>query len=358
MGIIRKQKFIKYLLSAIVLGAMTFFVNTGCTNQSATAKPNFVFKDAPSKDAAAKIGNEVITEDELISADRISYYDLQKKQYELKINLLKEILVERLVGAEAKKANMDLETFIDKKVLKDQGKISEKEFKNFVKEKRIPEAQINDQLKARIEAFLKEQKKQVVIEAYVAKLTKSNPVEVYFKRPKMDLKIELGQAPTWGNPTAKVTLVEFSDFQCPFCSRATETVTKLKSKYGNKIQIVFKHFPLPMHRDAKPAAEASMCANDQSIALFWKMHDLLFKNSEKLKASDLEGYAKQAGVDIKKYKECIDSKKYAAQVEADMKYGEKLGVRSTPTFFINGNIIAGAASIEEFSEIIDEELSL
>jgi len=267
------------------------------------------------------------------------------------------LITEKLIGAEAKKANLPLEDYITKNVLKGEMKISDADIKKFVAEKKIPEAQVTDQIKDRIRAFMMNEKRQNTVQAYVAKLTKSNPVEVYFEKPKLDVKVEAGNSPVLGKKDAKVQIIEFSDFQCPFCSRAADIVHQVAKKYGNKVAISFKQFPLPMHKDAKPAAEASLCVNDQGTDKFWKYHDLLFKSQDKLDTASLEAMAKQAGADVAKFKACVEGKKFAQAVQDDMGYGEKVGVRSTPTFFVNGQIVNGAVPIEQFSEIIDEELS-
>ncbi len=172
----------------------------------------------------------------------------------------------------------------------------------------------------------------------------------------MNINVEVGNSPSFGKADAKVTIVEFSDFQCPFCSKAGEIVTELKKKYGNKIRVAFKHYPLPMHREARPASEASMCINEQSSDKFWKYHDILFKHQDKLDNASLETYAKEAGADVAKFKACFAAGKYKDAVQKDMEYGEKIGVKSTPTFFINGQLVAGAVPVDQFSEIIDEEL--
>jgi protein-disulfide isomerase len=208
-------------------------------------------------------------------------------------------------------------------------------------------------------AFLQNQKKQELVQTHIAKLTKSHPVEVYFEKPKT-IDVEIGNAPVWGKDSAPVTIVEFSDFQCPYCQRAAQTVTDLKKKYGkSKIKVAFRHFPLPMHREAIPAAEASECVKEQGADKFWKFHDVVFakqENQAKLGESDLAGYAKAAGANVDKFNECFKAHKYADAVQKDMQYGEKIGVKSTPTFFVNGNMIAGAQPIDAFSDIIDEEL--
>ncbi len=346
-------------ISALSVLAMTtlFGVISACSDNSAKAKPNYVFKASSKAGVIAKIGGQEITEEELIGEDKVDFFDLKKREYELKMERLGKLLVDKLIGAEAKKAGMPLEEYISKNITKGEIKISDSDFKKFVKEKRIPESQVNAQIKERITQYLQQQKKQDQVQAYVAKLTKSSPVEVYFSKPKMNVQVEVGGSPTAGGEKAAVTIVEFSDFQCPFCSRGAETVTEVKKKYGNKVRIAFKHFPLPMHREARPASEASMCINEQSSDKFWKYHDLLFKNQDKLDAASLEKYAKDVGANVDKFKECFAAGKFKDAVQKDLDYGEKVGVKSTPTFFVNGQLVAGALPPEAFSEIIDEELS-
>lgn len=353
-----RKKYMTFTLATAISTAAIFGVVAACTNQQATAKPNIVHKEqAPQPNVVAKIGDQMITEEELIGEDKLDFFDLKKREYELKMNRLRELMTEKLIGSEAKKANMSLDDFINKKVVKGEIKISDKEYKKFVEEKKIPESQLNPQIKERITNYLQTQKRQDMIDAYVAKLTKKNPVEAYFTKPKMSVEVATGEAPVMGKKDAPVQIVEFSDFQCPFCGRAADTVNEIKKKYGNKVAVYFKHFPLPMHREAGPASEASMCVHEQNPDKFWKFHDIIFKNQDQLSNDDLAKYAKQVGADEKKFKECFDSKKYAEFVRKDMEQGEKIGVRSTPTFFINGQLVSGAVPLETFSEIIDEELA-
>jgi protein-disulfide isomerase len=338
-------------VTAIAVGVLV-----ACSD-SAKAKPNFVHKEPTKAGVVAKINGEEITEDMLIGEDKLDFFELKKREYELRMDRLNKLLVDKLVGAEAKKAGMSLQDYTDKKITGGKIKISDKDYNKFVKDKRIPESQINPQIKERIMSYLEQQKKQDMVDAYVAKLTKGSPVEVYFNKPKMSVNVDIAGAPAFGKDGAKVTIVEFSDFQCPFCSRGADVVTELKKKYGSKIKVAFKHFPLPMHREARPASEASMCVNEQSADKFWKYHDLVFKNQDKLDDASLAKYAKDVGADAKKFEDCYKSGKYKEAVQKDLDYGEKIGVKSTPTFFVNGQLIAGAVPIESFSEIIDEELN-
>lgn len=317
-------------------------------------------KDTPPRPGVlAKIGDEEITQDQLIGDEKASFFELQKREYELRMARIERLLVEKLVGGEAKKAGMSLDDYLNKKVLSGDVKITDAEYNAFVKEKHIPESQINAQLKDRIHQFLKEQKKEQLTNAYVAKLTKSKPVELYFQKPRMQVQVEVGDSPTTGGgEKAPVTIVVFSDFQCPFCARGADVVNQIKKKYGSKVRIAFRHFPLPMHKEAVPASEAAMCVYDQNKEKFWKFHDIAFKNQDKLDEANLLKHAKDAGADEKKFKECVASKKYAEHVQKDLAYGETLGVKSTPSFYVNGQPVSGALPLETFSEMIDEELEV
>jgi protein-disulfide isomerase len=341
------------LLSAALVTAV---VMMACT-ESAKAKINMVFKDAPKSGVVAKINGEEITEEQLTAEAQLEIMQLKKQEYDLKMNLLNKMVIDRVLGAEAKRAGVaNVEDYIKSKVLKGDIKISDSEYNKFVKEKNIPESNITPEIKEKIFSYMKDQKKDDLVQAAVAKLTKSSPVEVNFKKPKSNIQVEAGNSPSAGSDSAKVTIIEFSDFQCPFCSRAAKTVSEIKKKYGNKVKLVFKHFPLPMHQQAGPASEASMCVFEQNKEKFWKFHDMAFEKQSSLDNDSLVKYAKAVGADEKKFKECFESKKFAEAVKADVAYGEKLGVRSTPTFFVNGQLLSGALPIDQFSEVIDEEL--
>jgi protein-disulfide isomerase len=157
-----------------------------------------------------------------------------------------------------------------------------------------------------------------------------------------------------GNPNAPVTIFEFSDFQCPFCSRVNPTIKKIFETYGEKVRVVFKHSPLPFHKDAPLASEASLAAGAQGK--FWEMHDLLFANQRKLKRADLDGYAAKLGLNMAQFGADLDSRKYKAQVDADLAQAKSIGVRGTPNFFVNGKKLTGAQPFPKFKAKIDEAL--
>ncbi|MCA9519564.1 MAG: thioredoxin domain-containing protein [Myxococcales bacterium] len=161
-------------------------------------------------------------------------------------------------------------------------------------------------------------------------------------------------SPHKGDDDAKVVLVEFSDFQCPFCSRVTSVVEELSKAYPKKLKVVFKHMPLSFHKHAKLAAIAAMAAHKQGK--FWQFHDVVFRKRNKLEKDDLISYAKDIGLDVEKFKKDLDSEEIRKQVEADMALARKIGVRGTPTFYINGRQFKSPLgyAARNFKKVIDK----
>jgi len=160
--------------------------------------------------------------------------------------------------------------------------------------------------------------------------------------------------PWIGGENAEVEIVEFSDFECSFCSRAVSTVKQILSEYGDRVRIVYRDFPLGFHANAQKAAEAAECADEQGR--FWEYHDKLFENQRSLGVANLKRYASELGLDTPAFDECLDSNAMADEVKADFADGQAAGVSGTPTFFVNGNIVVGAQPFEAFKQIIDQEL--
>ena len=162
-----------------------------------------------------------------------------------------------------------------------------------------------------------------------------------------------------GAANAKVVIQEFSDFQCPFCSRVNPTVAQVIEEYGDKVKIVWRDYPLPFHKDAQPAAQAAREVFAQKgDKAFWAYHDLLFQNQKALSRENLEKFAEQVGgIDMKAFKEALDSGKHKAAVDADMAAVTKAGARiGTPSFFINGKLLQGAQPYPAFKAAIDAAL--
>jgi len=159
-------------------------------------------------------------------------------------------------------------------------------------------------------------------------------------------KVPLEESPSKGPADALVTMVEFTDFQCPFCSRANATVKQIQEDYGNQLRLVVKQHPLPFHPRARPAALASLAAHQQGK--FFEYHDKLFANQQSLDDASLETFAKEVGLDVKRWKKDMADPKLGAIVDRDAALAQSLGARGTPGFFVNGRFFSGAQPIEVF----------
>ncbi len=158
-----------------------------------------------------------------------------------------------------------------------------------------------------------------------------------------------------GSAESKVKVVEFSDFECPFCSRAADTINKLKADYGDRIHVVFRQYPLDFHKNAHLAHQAALAANAEGK--FWEFHDKLFQNQRALSREDLEKYATELGLDMDKFKGALDAGTYKAEVDADIALGGKVGVDGTPTLFINGKRAGNPGDVDGVKAMIDAELN-
>ncbi|MHB8416719.1 MAG: DsbA family protein [Myxococcales bacterium] len=173
--------------------------------------------------------------------------------------------------------------------------------------------------------------------------------------PSQVRNVAIGDGYAKGAKDAKVTIVEFSDFQCPFCSRVEPTVKQIMDAYGKDVRFVWRNEPLPFHPNAMPAAEAAMAAGAQGK--FWEMHDLLFQNQRDLSPANYEKWAKQLGLNMDKFKADLASHKYQAKIKADSDYASSVGANGTPNFFVDGRQIVGAQPFDGFKKLIDEELA-
>lgn len=167
-------------------------------------------------------------------------------------------------------------------------------------------------------------------------------------------RIAKDPAPSLGPLNASVQIVEFSDFECPYCSRAASVVHQIREKYGDRVRIVFRQFPLEMHPNAHLAAQASLAAHAQGK--FWTFHDLLFENQRDLDREALDGYAQKAGLDLALFKKSLDQKTFEPDVSTDLKLGNQASVQGTPTMFINGERIENPADLPAVVQKIDQLL--
>jgi protein-disulfide isomerase len=322
----------------------------------ATSEPQYKYRKAVGDGVAAKAGSITITDKELYAGIESEIYEAEMKIFDIKFNKLNALLLEKLMKQDPKSKGLTNDQYMDKHIA-GTVKVSQKEIDGFVKERKIPKEQLNPQILEKVKNFLLIEKKRTAVQAWLGEKTAKTGVEVFFDRPQRPtFDVKVGNAPTFGGENAKVTIIEFSDFQCPFCAKGATILTDLKKKYGNKIKVAFKQYPLPFHSQAKKAAVAALCANEQNTKFFWKMHDHMFANQSELAVDKLKATAKKLGLDSAKFDKCLDDNKYIAQVEKDIQEGKAVGVKSTPTFFVNGQLVSGAQPVKVFSEIIDQAL--
>jgi protein-disulfide isomerase len=305
-----------------------------------------------------------------IDGQSITYADVEKQSggklkqaevkalselYDARRQALDEMITKRLLEDEAKKKGQSLDQWYQTEFLQSLPNPSEDEMKKFYEEhKGQIGGQSYEQVKDRIAQFIKQTKGREQLTTLVDNLKKQHGVEVTLPAPELPRVEVAAKGPARGPDNAPVTIVEFSDFQCPFCGREIPVVERLMQEYQGKVRLVFRNFPLNFHPFAQKAAEAGACAADQGK--FWQMHDKMFTNQQKLAVDDLKGFAKEIGLDAKKFDQCLDSGEKKPLVDTDQKAGEEAGVSGTPAFFVNGIYINGAVPYEQFKDTLDREL--
>ena len=312
-------------------------------------------------DPAARIGDRVVTVGELEERWRASdpgeHAEITQKLYEGRRTALEELLAETLIAAAAKGKGMSPEAWAESEVSKRVKPVAEAEVVAFF-QANVTQMQGRslDEMAPAIRRYLIGQQEATARQALLAELRKAGPdVRVLFDAPRHKVEPASGD-PSLGSASAPVTLIEFSDFQCPFCLRVAPTLKQIRARYGDRVRIVWKDFPLTqIHPQAFKAGEAAHCAGEQSK--YWEYHDQLFANQQALQVADLKRYAGDLKLDADKFNTCLDSSKYAERVRNGVAQGTTLGVNSTPTVYINGRLLSGAQPYEAFAAIIDEELA-
>ena len=188
-------------------------------------------------------------------------------------------------------------------------------------------------------------------DAYIAELRGEYAVVVELNQPSAH--VEVGDAPRLGSESAPVQIIEFADYECPYCQQVNADLTRLREQFGNSVSVTYKDFPLPMHPLAARAAEAARCAGAQGK--FWEFHDSLFE-TKRLQVSDLKEQARKLKLDTARFDQCLDSGEQAAAVKKDSKEGQRLGLQGTPSFFINGHFMSGAIGFMKLRDTVMQEL--
>jgi protein-disulfide isomerase len=319
-----------------------------------TAAPRAWADDANA--VVATVGDHKITEQELDQKIKPQMEQLRAqleqrvqkliadKTFEVKRKTLESMTDDYLVGKAAEREHLSVDAYL-KEQSSGKNAVTDADAKKWYDKNKSASAAPYDQIKPQLFEYLNRV-------AMLDRLRKNEPVKILLEAKRV--AVDSSGHPSLGAKDAPVTIVEFTDFQCPYCKATEATLKQLRTKYGDKIRLVHMDYPLSFHAHAMDAAKAARCANDQGK--FWEFHDSLFTNQGKLSAPDLKTTAKTLGLNSAEFDACFDKGKHEGEIKKDFAAGEKLGVDGTPAFFIDGRPLVGAQPPAQFEQVIDDEL--
>jgi len=337
------------LIGIGVLGIVPSCMSGGCGLAAASLTTQEIKLVATGTDVA-------VTSRELdqLLAGRLA--KLRVQEYELKRQVLEEHLARMLLKKEASALNISPEE-LEKRQIQDRIQaVSKSDVQAFVEKNKARFASVkapNSEVLRSIREGLERQRREERRQDYYRELLSKANVQIRLEPPRVAVRVD--DHPAKGPATAPVTILEFSDFQCPYCSRAAQLLKQIEQRYKSQVRIVFRDFPLPMHKQAAKAAEAAGCANEQGR--FWSMHDSIFENQKGLETADLKRLATEIGLNRESFDRCLDSDRHSEEWKQSIEDGKSYGVSGTPTLFINGRLIIKPPTYEYLVSVIDEELA-
>jgi protein-disulfide isomerase len=322
-----------------------------------TAAPATTSPAAGASDPVAVINGEAVsraTLDEAV-APQIARLDLEA--YEIRKQQLDDLINQRLFDAEAKRRGVTVDALIESEVTNKVGEVVDADVQQFIAANRRRLPADPSSVLPQIREYLKTQRTTARREAFAGDLRTKAHVQVLLKMPTVyRASIDLSGAPAKGQAGAPVTIVEFSDFHCPFCRAVQPTLQQVLAKYPTQVRLVYKHFPIDsLHPQARRVAAASWCAQQQQR--FWEFHDAVYANPPDASDAALASFASKAGLNLTTFNSCLASGKAEPVVQAHIDEGTHYGINGTPGFFVNGRFLSGAVPLGSFSEVIDEELA-
>ena len=309
---------------------------------------------AKAVDPVAIVAGQPISEQDLIDSLGPQWMQLRTQEYEVKSKALESLIRLKAVQAEAKKRGLSAEKLIEQEVDSKVVDATASEVEAYFWGQNREGARFED-VKEQYRTALKQLRIQKARQAYADSLRANTEVAILLRPPSVEVAYD--PARVKGDTNASVTIVEFSDFQCPFCKKAQDTLKNVLTKYQGRVKLAFRDFPLrEIHPQADLAAVGARCAGEQGK--FWEFHDALFADQSKLKEDDLAVHAQALALalDEKLFQSCLVSGKFKSKIEADVQEASKLGVAGTPAFFVNGVFLSGAQPEAEFEKVIDRQL--
>ena len=336
-----------YIVALVVVALFTWGLAT-TTQRNSTAG----VQSTADSEVLAVVDGEEITRGEVETNAGAQLFRLRSQVFDLTEQTLLQTIDGKLLDLEAGKRGLDRDELISAVVDSNPPVPTEAQMDSVYEQFRDRIQQPRETVNPQIEAFLVDQALRARLDSLVSALRDEYEIENYLEPPRFEVAAE---GPAKGPETAPVTIVEFSDFECPFCKRIYPTLNQVMDEYEGRVRLVFRQFPLhSLHPNAQRAAEASLCADDQGQ--FWEMHDAMFEGSGGLNVASLKARAAELGLDEDAFGSCLDSGQFADQVAADVTAGRALGVSGTPALFINGRYLSGAQPFEVIARVIDDEL--
>lgn len=301
----------------------------------------------------AVVNGKGITTNEIDSAIVSQLLPLQQQIYALRKAALENLIIRAVLENEAEKRGVSVEE-LRKRLSAGSVEVSSAQVEQVYLEHAATFASMSpDEVKERLRLDLESQARMKNYRAALAKLRQAASVEIRLEEPKLPRNADDEAAPFLGPKDSPVTITEYSDFQCPYCRTAQETIKQIMQKYQGQVKLVFKHLPSGTHSQAKRPAQAAFCAGRQGF--FWQYHDALFE-AEDLIPETLRAIASRLKLSLTAFDTCLDSETARAAVLADVREAKRLGISGTPTFVVNGGLVRGAVSFDEFKAVIEREL--
>lgn len=349
-------------LYAVSFAALLLAAACGGTERAgAPAATTSVQAPAPDTrpgDVLAVVGDDEITLDDLdaVTSERLSAMDFEyrSQRHQVVDQAMRRAVRDKLIEAEAEERGVTVDELV-RETVGDRDQIGDEAVRTFYLQNQAQlQGRTYESIAPQIRDYLATQARESALQELADGIADEHGAAYMLEPFRVD--IDITGAPTAGPDDAPVTLVEFSDFQCPYCESFVPTLERVQQEYGDQVRVAFLHFPLrQIHPDAQKAAEASMCAFEQGK--FWEAHDLYFAEQQALGVDDLKEKAARLELDADAFAECLDSGKYVDYIDEDVSTAIAMGVDGTPAIFVNGRPLpGGAVPFEMLSEIIDEEL--
>ena len=311
-------------------------------------------ENAPKKEPLALINDAPITAEEVERPLGTQISRLEEQIYALKRQKLEGLIQGRLLAKEASKRGLSVPALLEAEVTSKVSPITDQEIESFYQANKAKYP--GDNYRQSIQSQLQNQRRAARHQDFIQALRAQANIVINLKPPPVyRASVSAKGAPIRGSEKTPVTIIEFSDFHCPYCKQVQPTLKRILSDYSGRVTLAYRDFPLDqLHPSARKAAEAARCANDQGK--FWEFHDKLYGGGPDASPETLTRLAKETGLDVVAFQQCLAVSKHRPDIDRDIEEAASLGVSGTPAFFINGRFLSGAQPYESFARIIDEEL--